>query len=39
MIHLKIGQTKLTDMLRQVGLNRRAAGDQNDLVSRADNIG
>jgi len=32
MIHLKVGETKLTDMFRQVGFNGGAAGDQNHLV-------
>jgi hypothetical protein len=30
---LKNGQTKLTDVLRQVGVNGAAAGHQYDLVS------
>jgi hypothetical protein len=33
MIHLKVGETKLTDMLRQIGFNGGTAGDQNHLVA------
>jgi hypothetical protein len=33
MIHLKIGETKLTDMGRQTGFHWRTAGDQYYLVS------
>jgi len=29
---LKVGKTKLTDILRQVGFNGGTAGDQNHLV-------